>query len=347
MQIKENCIITNSVNTELEGLMARLNPSSVTILTDSNTYSSCYPIIKKQLPKHEVITIESGEKHKTLDGANFIWESMTRLQIDRKGLLVILGGGVLGDMGGFCATTYKRGINFILLPTTLLSQVDASVGGKLGIDFNGFKNHIGVFREPYCTLIDPVFLKTLPPSEIRSGFAEIIKHCLIADSGMWNVVCAKKIEEQTWADLITHSVTVKNKITIQDPNETGLRKILNFGHTIGHAIETAALNSGYPILHGEAVAAGMICEAFLSCQKEMISMKELTSITDYLISIYGLQRIEYSNEELIRLMLQDKKNQGKKILMALLTGIGNCQWDIETSDDEISGALNFYRTLKN
>lgn len=346
MQIRENCIITNSVNTALNGLRERLNPSSLTVLTDSNTYLWCYQLIKEELPEHKVITIENGEKHKNLEGAQLIWESLTTLQVDRKGLLIILGGGVLGDMGGFCAATYKRGIEFILIPTTLLSQVDASIGGKLGIDFNGFKNHIGVFREPYCTVIDPVFLKTLPPAELRSGFAEIIKHCLIADEDMWNIIRTKKTDQQNWADLISHSVSVKNRITTEDPIEKGLRKILNFGHTIGHAIETAALNSSNPILHGEAVAAGMICEAFISCHKKMISTQELSVISDYLLSIFGIYEITHSNKQLISLMLQDKKNQGKKILMALLEGIGHCKWDMETSADEINEALNYYRTLK-
>jgi len=346
MNGEDNCIVTTEICSVLSERISRLKPSSVTVLTDTNTKAFCYPHFSSVLPVHELITVSPGENHKNLKGAEEIWTALTRLQVDRKGLLIICGGGVLGDMGGFCAATFKRGIEFILIPTTLLAQVDASVGGKLGIDFEDFKNHIGVFREPYCTIIDTVFLKSLPAAELRSGFAEIIKHCLIADPTMWETIRLKNYSEQDWNTLVPHSVAIKRKITESDPKESGLRKILNFGHTIGHALESAALQSGKPILHGEAIAAGMICESFIAQKKNLISVTELSRITDYLISVFGHHQPEKKSDDLISMMLQDKKNHGKKILMALPDSIGSCKWDIETTPAEILDALDYYRNLK-
>ena len=346
MNGEDNCIVTTEICSVLSERISRLKPSSVTVLTDTNTKAFCYPHFSSVLPAHELITVSPGENHKNLRGVEEIWTALTRLQVDRKGLLIISGGGVLGDMGGFCAATFKRGIEFILIPTTLLAQVDASVGGKLGIDFEDFKNHIGVFREPYCTIIDTVFLKSLPAAELRSGFAEIIKHCLIADPTMWETIRLKNYSEQDWNTLVPHSIAIKRKITESDPKESGLRKILNFGHTIGHALESAALQSGKPILHGEAIAAGMICESFIAQKKNLISVTELSRITDYLISVFGHHQPEKKSDDLISMMLQDKKNHGRKILMALPDGIGSCKWDIETTPAEILDALDYYRNLK-
>ncbi len=219
--------------------------------------------------------------HVSLYGKN-----LTEHQFDRHSLLVVLGGGVLGDLGGFCAATYKRGIDFVLMPTTLLSQVDASVGGKLGIDFLQFKNHIGVFCEPVATLICTSFLSTLPERELRSGFAEIIKHCLISDKNMWEVVRTRSLHAQDWAALIPHSVAFKKQVIETDPREKGLRKILNFGHTVGHAVESYFLNSGNRLFHGEAIAVGMIAEACIAESKKLITRTELMEIGSYIKQIY-------------------------------------------------------------
>jgi len=253
------------------------NYSQIAILTDTNTRKHCYPIITS-LPKHEVVEVHAGEEHKNIDTCKIIWQKLTDLSFDRHSLLIILGGGVLGDMGGFCAATFKRGIDFILVPTTLLSQVDASVGGKLGIDFNNFKNHIGVFCNPKSTVIHAPFLKTLPERELRSGFAEVIKHCLISDEQMWHVIKKRALTEQDWGTLVKHSVDFKRSVTDQDPKERGLRKILNFGHTIGHALESYFLAEGNLIFHGEAIAMGMIMESFIACEKKLISQAQLNDI---------------------------------------------------------------------
>ena len=318
--------------------------SSIAVVTDNNTKIYCYPLIESALPVHAVFSIAAGEENKNLDTSNLIWEKLTELKLDRHSLLIVLGGGVLGDMGGFCAATYKRGIDFVLMPTTLLSQVDASVGGKLGIDFQHFKNHIGVFCEPIATLICPAFLQTLPERELRSGFAEIIKHCLISDRKMWEFIRIKTLKEQHWDELIPHSVAFKKKVTEEDPREKGLRKILNFGHTIGHAVESYFLTLENRLFHGEAIAVGMIAEAYIAHRRSLISASELIEIKEYLIQIYSRVSLPVSYEQITSLMLQDKKNKGNKTLMALPDGIGQARWDIEVSPSEVEEALNYYQS---
>ncbi|MFC3415061.1 3-dehydroquinate synthase [Algoriphagus hitonicola] len=264
-----------------------------------------------------------------------IWEKMTELALDRKALILNLGGGVLGDMGGFCASIYKRGIRFINMPTTLLSQVDASVGGKLGVDFQGFKNHLGVFNEPEVVLISSKFLRTLPKQELRSGFAEVIKHGLIQDRAYFDSLNFQNWDQNDWTSLISHSVEIKKQVVQEDPKELGLRKILNFGHTLGHALETFYLNGPKHLLHGEAIAAGMICEAWLSAEKTGLAKKELFEIAEKLIQVYGKIEIESSEwEAILELCLQDKKNEGKTILFSLLQSIGSCTYNIPVSREK-------------
>ena len=335
-------VVIDSISSSLTQFLSQNSYSKVMVLVDQNTKKFCYPLVKEFLPAHKVITIKSGEEHKNLDTCQQIWEEMTQNALDRHALLINLGGGVIGDMGGFCASTYKRGIDFIQIPTTLLSQVDASVGGKLGIDFQGLKNHIGVFTLPKTVLIDAVFLNTLSEAERRSGFAEIVKHCLIRDKAKWNEIRVKDIEEQDFLDLIKHSVEIKKQVVAEDPTEKGLRKILNFGHTLGHAIETYFLEKK-KLLHGEAVAAGMIAEAYISFEKKMIDEATLSQIEEFLFSVYGQVRIEASEfDSVINLTLQDKKNKGKVVRASLLDGIGSCQFDIPISKAEMKKALNYY-----
>jgi 3-dehydroquinate synthase len=310
----------------------------VMVLTDTNTASACYRTISAFLPAHEMISVAPGEEHKTLESAADIWEKMTIANLDRQSLLFILGGGVLGDLGGFCASTYKRGIDFALMPTTLLSQVDASIGGKLGIDFKGLKNHIGVFREPAATLICPFFLSTLPDRELRSGFAEVIKHCIISDREKWDIVRSKAYRDHDWDLLIRHSVAFKTAVVAKDPIEKGLRKILNFGHTVGHALETCSLSGSERLFHGEAVAAGMIAESFIARTLKLITEEEETEIRSYLRDTFGhIKPPPFS--KFLPIIQQDKKNKGEKILMALPNGIGRAVWDIEVSEDLVKEAL--------
>ncbi|MFM8911634.1 MAG: 3-dehydroquinate synthase [Flammeovirgaceae bacterium] len=319
--------------------------TQLAVLVDANTRQQCLPTLGPHLPAHEIIEVPAGERHKNLATCSEIWQYLTDLHFDRHAMLLVLGGGVLGDMGGFCAATYKRGIRFVLMPTTLLSQVDASVGGKLGIDFGNYKNHIGVFQQPAVTLISPAFLKTLPWRELRSGFAEIIKHCLIADRGKWESIRQSSLEEQDWQTLIPHSIRIKEQITTEDPTEKELRKTLNFGHTIGHALETLFLDTEHRLFHGEAIAAGMIAEAFIANRKKLLTADDLQQITSYVREVFGKIPGIYERAEVIRLARQDKKNKGSRILMALPEGLGKCVWDVEVSEGEINDALEFYRAL--
>ncbi len=332
------------ITDSLPNFLAQKSYSKIIVLTDKNTHKYCYPAIKSLLPKHEIVIISSGEKHKILLTCEQIWRKMTSAQLDRHSLMINLGGGVIGDMGGFCAATYKRGIDFIQIPTTLLSQVDASVGGKLGIDFEGLKNHLGVFTLPNAVLIDSEFLKTLPQSELRSGFAEIIKHCLIQDAEKWNQIRFRDLLEQDFNDLITHSVKIKENVVKQDPTEKGLRKILNFGHTLGHAIETHFLDKGKNhLLHGEAIAAGMICESFISFKRNLIDEKTLLQIEEFIFSIYGKANIKQTDiENIIKLTQQDKKNKGKQVRFSIIDGVGTCIYDVVVSNNEMKQALEYY-----
>lgn len=329
----------------LGAFLASKEYSKYVVIADTNTRKHCYPHIKPFLPKHHLIVVPAGEQHKNLATCEKIWNEMTRLELDRHALVFNLGGGVIGDMGGFCAATYKRGIDFVQIPTTLLSQVDASVGGKLGIDFQGFKNHLGVFTQPKIVLIDASFLQTLSYVELRSGFAEIVKHCLIADAAKWEEIRKKDFEEQNWPDLIAHSVEIKKQVVAEDPTEKGLRKILNFGHTIGHAVETYFLSKPPKerLLHGEAIAAGMIMEAYVAYRKKMIDLQTLEQIEEFIFSVYGKVNLKLTDvPTVIQLAQQDKKNKGGELRFSLLTGLGSCGFDIRVGPGEIQQAAAYY-----
>lgn len=335
-------VTIGSIGQTLTDFLANKEFSKIMVLVDNNTLNHCYPLVKDLLPNHKLIKIKSGEKHKNLTTCEEIWQAMTFSELDRHSLIINLGGGVIGDMGGFCAATYKRGIEFIQIPTTLLAQVDASVGGKLGIDFQGFKNHIGVFKLPETVLIDSVFLKTLPKNELRSGFAEIIKHCLIQDADKWNEIRVLDFDEQNFDDLIAHSVQIKEKVVESDPTEKGLRKILNFGHTLGHAIETYFLEKKR-LLHGEAIAAGMICEAFMAHERGMIDRQLLDEIEAFIFTVYGKIKLEKAQiPEIISNTFQDKKNKGSDVRFSLLDDRGSCTFDIISDKKEMRKALLYY-----
>ncbi len=303
--------------------------------------------MKDFLPAHTLIKVQSGEESKTIQTCSTIWQALTDARLDRHAVLIIIGGGVLGDMGGFCATTYKRGIDFITIPTTLLAQADASVGGKLGIDFNHFKNHIGVFQEPALNLIHTGFLKTLPVNELRSGFAELIKHALISDRALWNQVRSKELKDQPWEELVPRSVEFKCSVVQEDPHEKGLRKILNAGHTVGHALETFFLSKGNKILHGEAIAAGLVAEAHLAFRRNLLDQTSLREIESYILKIFGKLNVpENQLKEIALLCLQDKKNKGNRVLCVLPDGIGRAKYNVEISLDEIEECLAYYRLLQ-
>jgi 3-dehydroquinate synthase len=333
----------------LKQLLDAISWSKVIILVDENTREYCYPLVRKGLPgSHALVEIKSGEEEKNIDTCQYIWEQMTRHKLDRSSLMINLGGGVIGDMGGFCASTYKRGIRFVNIPTTLLAMVDASLGGKLGIDFQGLKNHIGVFKSPEKVAIHAGFLRTLPFREIKSGYAEVIKHALIADGENFDKIVERgAINDMDWEAIIIHSIKIKDKVVEADPIEKGLRKILNYGHTVGHAIESHFLDDRENrLLHGEAIAQGMICEAYLSGKKTGLDRESLERIGKYIIDLYQPALIPQEEIEAIAsLVVQDKKNLGNTIRGALLERIGSCLYDIEISREEIIESMIYYNSL--
>lgn len=347
MMLPDNIVFTKDLKQAFADFFSSRNYSSIIVLVDENTEKFCYPLIMNLIPDHFKIMIQSGEQFKNLDTCQNIWKSMTENNLDRKSLMINLGGGVIGDMGGFCAATYKRGIDFVNVPTTLLAQVDASIGGKLGIDFENFKNHIGVFKDPELVIINPDFLKTLEQRELRSGFAEVVKHCLIADEAYWHKISAIDFESQNWEQHILHSIEVKYKVVEDDPFEAGLRKILNFGHTIGHAIESYFLNGSSRLLHGEAIVIGMICEAFISTQKCSLSTFERDNIANYLVNQFGHSFIEEQFlQPIANLVMQDKKNEKGLIKAALLQDVGKAVIDVPISKQEVTEAIRYYNGLK-
>ncbi|MEQ8240877.1 MAG: 3-dehydroquinate synthase, partial [Cyclobacteriaceae bacterium] len=319
-------------------------PDKVALLVDENTKSLCLPLLGS-FHADLMIEIESGEKNKNLNTCQIIWQELTNAGFSRKSILVNLGGGVIGDMGGFCASTFKRGIRFINIPTTLLAAVDANIGGKLGIDFMGFKNHIGVFNDPTAVIVSDKFLSTLPKRELRSGYAEVIKHGLIADDKYFDQLRDSTFPAMDWQEIIRHSIGIKGSVVAEDPLEKGKRKILNFGHTLGHAIETYYLNNQKSLLHGEAIACGMILEAHISYQQNLISKISLEIICDYLSSIYEPVLIP-TISEINELMIHDKKNVGLTINFSLINAIGSCLFDQQVSDKMIVEAVHFYENLK-
>jgi len=326
--------------------------SKIFILVDENTHEYCLPVLLGNLETDlgfEILEIEAGEEMKNIQTANQLWEILTEMQADRKALVINLGGGVITDMGGFVASTYKRGIQFINIPTTLLSMCDASIGGKTGIDLMHYKNMVGTFTFPEKILVYPPFLETLPFKELRSGFAEMLKHGLIADKLHWeNLIQIQKLDIQGVIPHIQTSMNLKQNVVDIDFHEKNIRKTLNFGHTIGHAVESLCLSQGNPILHGEAVAMGMISEAHLSYLEGLLSEEDTTQIIENVQRYYPYLDIsDFKDEDIFDLLLNDKKNADRKINFSLLTGIGSCNFDHQCSQENIQESLRFYRNINN
>jgi len=328
-------------------LLAEMQVSKLFVLTDVNTSKHCFPILRERLKDVQKslikLEIQAGEEHKNLETANNIWEQLTEAGADRKAILINLGGGVITDIGGFVASTYKRGIRFINIPTSLMGMVDAALGGKCGIDFLNYKNLLGVFQQPTSILIDPAFLNTLEAQEIKSGAAEMVKHALIGDTDAWQEMNGEEGFEWLNTNAIHRSVKFKLGITQRDPLEQDRRKSLNFGHTIGHAIESFYLGKGKPLRHGSAVAAGILCESILSKELLQLSNLECTQIEAYILRHY--QKLSFSKADIssiLDFMKQDKKNREGRLQFVLLKSIGEVVWDIEVKEQDIKEALMHY-----
>lgn len=313
----------------LQNVLTSDNYASIFIITDTNTSQYCLPSFLSQVATElpiEIIEIEAGEINKNIETCTEVWHAFTELGAERKSIVINLGGGVVTDLGGFVASTFKRGVDFINVPTSLLAMVDASVGGKTGVDLGNIKNQIGVINTPQAVLIETAFLETLPQNEMRSGLAEMLKHGLIADKPYWKQF--SDLGGMTTDDLdvlIYHSVNIKNSIVEQDPYEKNIRKSLNFGHTLGHAIESFFLQNKEreTLLHGEAIAVGMILEAYLSLIKGFLDNDEYSNIKEVITGIFG--RIEFTPNditEIIKLLVHDKKNISGEVQFVLLDGTG-------------------------
>ncbi|OYU81755.1 MAG: 3-dehydroquinate synthase [Flavobacterium sp. BFFFF1] len=325
--------------------------SKIFILTDTNSNEYCLPRFLSFLATEvaiEIIEVDAGEMHKNIETCIGVWNALTELGADRKSLMINLGGGVVTDLGGFVASTFKRGIDFTHIPTTLLAMVDASVGGKNGIDLGNLKNHIGVINTPRMILMDMTFLDTLPQIEMRSGLAEMLKHGLIYDKNYWDKFTdLAAIDTNDLGQLIYESVVIKNEIVAADPNEKGIRKSLNFGHTLGHAIEGCFLEneSKTTLLHGEAIAAGMVLESHLSLQKGLISAEEYAAVKRNILGIYGRVTFDANDlQSITDLLIHDKKNEYGKIQFVLLDGIGSVKIGQELDNESITNAFEDYKS---
>jgi 3-dehydroquinate synthase len=325
--------------------------SNLFIIVDNNTNELCLPKFLPYLETDlaiEIVEFEAGEPNKNIETCVQIWNVLTELGADRKSLVINLGGGVVTDLGGFVASTFKRGIDFLHIPTTLLAMVDASVGGKNGVDLGNLKNQIGVINVPKMVLIDTQYLEKLPKNEMRSGLAEMLKHGLIYDKKYWEkFLDLKAIDYADFDELIYRSVEIKNEIVLQDPTEKNIRKALNFGHTLGHAIESYFLENENKktLLHGEAIAVGMILESYISLEKGLMTPDEYQEIKSTIKAIYDDVVFEENDiEPILELLIHDKKNEYGNIQFALIEGIGKIKINQSVENELILQAFQDYKS---
>lgn len=354
---KQNVIISTDIQKNLNEAIDRCEHDKIFILTDETTEKLCRPIIEDMgfVGRSTSIVIGATDTHKNLETLASVWTAMGNGGGTRHSLMINLGGGMVTDLGGFAASTFKRGIKYINIPTTLLSMVDASVGGKTGINFNGLKNEIGVFNAADTVILDTVFLKTLDAENIRSGYAEMLKHGLISDEQNWNELVTfdlDKIDFKKLGDMVATSVAIKEKVVEEDPYEKGIRKALNLGHTVGHAFESFSLTGDEalakrgikPILHGYAVAWGLVCELYMSCVKTGFPTSTMRQAVSFIKEYYGEYPITCDDyDRLYAYMTHDKKNSAGIINFTLLGGIGDIRINQTATKDEIFEMFDFFR----
>ncbi len=348
--MKQNIVFTNDVATALDQILDLKPYSRLAVIVDENTKLAALPKIQsRHLQKAHVITIGAGDSCKNLPTLTHVWESLEQCGATRKSVVVNIGGGVVTDLGGFAASTFKRGIRFINVPTTLLSAVDAAVGGKTGINFGGLKNEIGCFSEASDVIISSCFFSTLPAEELKSGYAEMLKHGMLSDHDEFMRLINfdfQNANADVLLKLLKTSVLVKEHIVKEDPHEQGIRRALNLGHTVGHAFESKALHDGRPIAHGYAVAWGLVAETVLSHQLLQFPVADLHRLADFVHTNYGAYHITCDDYDyLLQLMHHDKKSQNGEINCSLLTACGKVKTDQAISDDDMRIALDLYRDL--
>ena len=366
----QKVIISKDLQAELTAAIEAVGPDRLFVLTDTTTLALCWPVVDKMacLAGAQMITIGASDEAKTLDSVSHVWSQLQSGGATRHSLLVNLGGGMVTDLGGFAASTFKRGIRFVNVPTTLLAMVDASVGGKTGFNFGGLKNEIGVFNEAETVILSTPFLRTLDSQNILSGYAEMLKHGLISTPQHWTELLAFDIcslcpqtgttggpdcrDDQpdrsegyaALARLVAESVGVKEHIVSEDPHEHGIRKALNLGHTVGHAFESLALAQGKPVLHGYAVAWGLVCELYLSTKLVGFPRERFYPTIQFIKENYGTMPLDCREyDRLYELMTHDKKNVAGRINFTLLGDIGDIRINQQVSKDDIFEALDFYR----
>ena len=351
--MESNVVFTNNVGEAIDRVVSEIAPLKVFVLVDENTCVSVLPVLQSQsisVKDARVIKVKPGDENKNLTSLSYIWEQLGNNGATRRSLLINLGGGVVTDMGAFAAATFKRGIHFVNVPTTLLAAVDASVGGKTGINFNGLKNEIGAFKDADKVIVSTVFFNTLSDIEMRSGYGEMLKHGLISDRKMVGSLISQdmlKLNREHMLDMLRENVGVKQQIVHEDPTEKGLRKALNLGHTTGHAFESFALKRRTPIPHGYAVAYGLVVELILSVMKEGFETDMMRSIAGYVYENYGAFAITCDDyDEITNFMRHDKKNaDASSINFTLLKDVGVLALDRTATIDEIKAALDIYRDV--
>ena len=342
----QKVIISEILEQSLTTAIAECPHDQLFVLTDETTHQCCLPVVAHYacMQGAQEITIGTTDSHKTLDSLSHVWSELQRMGATRHSLMINLGGGMVTDLGGFAASTFKRGIPYINIPTTLLSMVDASVGGKTGINFGGLKNEIGVFNNARSVILDTTFLRTMDNENLLSGYAEMLKHGLIDCEEHWAQLLKTDLSLTAHlSSLVAKSVAVKQRIVTEDPTEHGIRKALNLGHTIGHAFESFALQHT-PVLHGYAVAWGLIAELYLCCVKTGFPQDKMRQTVTFIKEHYGKMGFTCDDyPQLIELMHHDKKNIGHDINFTLLGNIGDIRINQTATEDEIKEALDFYR----
>ncbi|MCM1067425.1 MAG: 3-dehydroquinate synthase [Muribaculaceae bacterium] len=353
--MKQKLIFTNLVGRALDDLVATLGAPQLVIVADTNTAQFVLPLLvndSKSAATAKVITVKAGDANKNIDGLSSLWKQLSEVEATRSTVVVNLGGGVVSDLGGFAAATYKRGMRCINIPTTLLAAVDASVGGKTGINFNGYKNQIGTFTEPEAAIISSIYFNTLPEQQILSGYAEMLKHALLEDKDTLSRMLAFSpvrpiLDTAGLLPLIEASVGVKSRIVEADLTEKGLRKVLNLGHTAGHAFESFAISHNSPVPHGYAVAWGMVVSLVLSHLEAGFPSDTLHTFANYVRDNYGAYHITCDDyPALLEAMRCDKKNvMAGEINFTLLEDVGRPRIDCTVSAEKIKAALDIYRDL--
>ena len=346
--MSQTIIVSTNLADDIAKAVADCSPDRLFILTDDTTRDLCLPLIPQAAVEGaHLINIPPTDAHKDLESLTRVWQQLATHGATRHSCMINLGGGMVTDLGGFAAATFKRGFSFINIPTTLLAMVDASVGGKTGINFQGLKNEVGVFSDAQTVIINTNFLRTLDADNLTSGYAEMLKHGLISNTAMWSRLIAYDLDDrdlQLLQTMVAESIGVKQNIVDQDPHEQGLRKALNLGHTIGHAIEALALKKQQPLLHGHAVAAGLVCELYIACLKTGFPADKMRQTTDFIRRYYAAIDVScYDYNAIYEFMTHDKKNSAGRINFTLLADIGDIRINQTATRDEIFEALDFYR----